>query len=177
MSYCQDQAHESSPRWSDTFPEDALVGDIRDSLSAPLRCYLEYNYHSTVSEEILIWESLLTEFSVDSMPKISTMQNQFSCFSNNSIFQFQIGSLDLLSIRWNSEKHLSLNVTSHCAHMIACRFHYDRGNIKLGKMNFIQLGERGAAWSNICRCMIIVWYCRSLVNNQLCMDLFIFLLK
>ena len=166
MSYWQDQAYKYSPRWSDTFPRDTLVGNIWDSLGAPLRFYLKYNYLLTVSEEILIWESLLAECSVDSMPKISTTQNQF-----------QIESLDLLSIWWNSEKHLSLNVTSHCAHMIACRFHYDRGKSKLGKMNFMQLGEGSAAWSNLCRCTIILWYCRSLVNNKLGMDLFIFLLK
>ena len=68
MSDWQDQAYKYSPRRSETFPRDALVGDIRHSSSAPLRFYLKYIYNLTVSDEIFILESPLAECSIDPMP-------------------------------------------------------------------------------------------------------------
>ena len=69
VSGSQDQAYKSSPRWSETFPRDALVGDIRHSKSAPLRFYLKYIHYLQVSHEIFILESLLAaECSIESMP-------------------------------------------------------------------------------------------------------------
>ena len=64
-----------------------------------------------------------------------------------------------LSIWRNSEKHLSLNVISHCAHMIAYRFDHDLVNgdrIWTQKNEFHAIGGRGGeGGAYVCRCVVL----------------------